>query len=459
MVTSTLQPTHDLTTSRRGIAAKKWPIALSLYVALHGAWFLLYAILGKGFAYAGIAPIYVGEILLLFACVVFVSSGHVLTLLRTPIGGFVALFFLIQGACTFPYLETYGLDSLRDGVIWAYAIFACAVAALVLRLPGFLRCVLNRFQKFSALFLILGPAAWVATLYLADSLPHWPDTSVSIPLVKGGEFCVHLAGIFAFVFLGLSSQTRSWLLLVAAEAMLGMRARGGLLAFVVASLFVCALRPKLDRLFLLVGASLLFIVGLGAFNVQVVVPGTTREFSLNQLSQSIVSIFGSGESGELENTRAWRLAWWDKIWDYTVNGPYFWMGKGYGINLADSDGFQVGTRDEPLRSPHNSHITFLARSGVPGFILWTTLQSAWALSMIRSYFEASRRHAREFALLFAWLFTYWVAFVVCAGFDVFFESPMGGIPFWTIFGLGWGSKILFDAQVSNGAIKRVERVA
>ena len=94
--------------------------------------------------------------------------------------------------------------------------------------------------------------------------------------------------------------------------MLGMRARGGLLAFVVASLFVCALRPKLDRLFLLVGASLLFIVGLGAFNVQVVVPGTTREFSLNQLSQSIVSIFGSGESGELENTRAWRLAWWDR---------------------------------------------------------------------------------------------------------------------------------------------------
>ena len=27
--------------------------------------------------------------------------------------------------------------------------------------------------------------------------------------------------------------------------------------------------------------------------------------------------------------------------DYTVFGDYFWTGKGFGINLADDDGFQT----------------------------------------------------------------------------------------------------------------------
>src|SRR5437016_7358950 len=113
-------------------------------------------------------------------------------------------FLGFQVACSVPYIETYGMDTLRDSVIWAYALFGCVAAALVLRLPGLLRRVIGQFHKFSRVFLVLGPLAWIATLYYSDALPHWPGTSVSIPLVKGGEFCVHLAGVFAFIFLGLA---------------------------------------------------------------------------------------------------------------------------------------------------------------------------------------------------------------------------------------------------------------
>jgi hypothetical protein len=123
------------------------------------------------------------------------------------------------------------------------------------------------------------------------------------------------------------------------------------------------------------------------------------------------------------------------------------MGKGYGINLANSDGFQVGTRDEPLRSPHSSHLAFLARSGVPGFLLWLALQLTWAFLMLKSYLQARRLEAGIWVGLFAWLLSYWLAFMVAAGFDVFLEGPMAGIPFWTLFGVGWGTHILFRSQL------------
>jgi hypothetical protein len=432
---------------------KPWPLPLSAYVILHGVWFLLYALFGKGFAYAGFPPLFAGEMLLLAGLGVLLGSRRVCSLVKTPLGVLMVAFLVFQIACSLPYVETYGLDTLRDSVIWAYAGFGWVAAALVLRLPGLLRSALVQFRNFSRIFLVLGPAAWMATLYFSDALPHWPGTNVSIPSVKGGEFCVHLAGVFAFILLELSPMSRLWLLLAGADALLGMRARGGLLAFLLAALFAFGIRPRLDRLMALVGAGLVLLVAMATFDVRVVIPDSTREFSLKQLSDSVTSIFRSGDYGELESTKVWRLAWWNKIWDYTVGGPYYWTGKGYGVNLADSDGFQVGTRDEPLRSPHSSHLTFLARSGVPGFLLWVGLQLAWACSMARSYLEASRRNAAEFARLFAWLLTYWVAFTVSAGFDVFLEGPMAGIPFWTIFGLGWGSHVLFQSCSGHTGVR------
>jgi O-antigen ligase len=214
-----------------------------------------------------------------------------------------------------------------------------------------------------------------------------------------------------------------------------------------ATVFVFLIRPSVKRGVLLLGSAALLITCVAAFDLRVVIPGTSREFSIDQLSQSVVSIFSNGEHTELENTKAWRLAWWNKIWGYTAEGPYFWTGKGYGVNLAESDGFPAGTRDEPLRSPHNSHLTFLARSGIPGFVLWIALQLTWAIGLVRAYILAARNNLHECAMVFAWILAYWIAFMVCAAFDVFLEGPMAGIPFWTLFGLGWGAKELFYAKV------------
>ena len=175
-----------------------WPSVLGAYAVLHGVCLVLYAFLGKGFAYVGWGFFYAGEFLMLCAIPTAIATRRIAALAKTPLGIVLLCFLGWQAACTLPYLDEYGIDALRDGVLWAYAVFAWASAALVLRLSGLLPAMVSRFRLFSNWYLFIGPLAFVATHYFGDSLPHWSETSVSIPLVKGGELCAHLAGILAF---------------------------------------------------------------------------------------------------------------------------------------------------------------------------------------------------------------------------------------------------------------------
>lgn len=425
-----------------------WPRILLFYAFLHGLWFALYAFLGKGFAYAGWPPFYVSEFLLGLAVIALLVTRRLGSLVLTPIGGILGCFVLWQIACMLPYLGIYGIDTLRDSVIWGYSLFGLTIAALIVRLPRSLEISLRRYRRFARLYIFLGPAAWLATLYLREWLPTWPDTRISIPLIKGDEYGVHLAGIFAFSLLGLGGPSW-WALVILGDVLLGMSVRSGLFAFLCAATFVLILRPRIGKMAILATASSILVLGMVVFELRFTPPGASRELSAEVLSRSLVSLVSDSEHSDFEGTKEWRLKWWRTIRDYTIDGPYFWSGKGYGVNLAESDGFPIGTQDEPLRSPHNSHLTFLARSGVPGLILWALLQGAWAISILRSYLFARKLNLDYWSGLFAWLLTYWIAFIVAASFDVFLEGPMAGIPFWTIFGLGWGGHALFPKQLNE----------
>lgn len=426
-----------------------WPRFLLLYSSLHGLCFALYAFLGKGFAYAGWQPFYVGELLLLLAVFAFFAARRARSVLVTPTGGVLMCFMAWQLICMVPYLDVYGLDALRDSVIWGYGVFGCAVAALILRLPRSLEITIQRYRRFAGLFMFLGPAMWMATLYLHDWLPIWPGTTVSIPLIKGGDYDVHLAGVFAFALQGLGASRIWWVFVVLADGLLGVSSRSGVVGLLAACLFSVIFQPRVGRIMAVVATGLILVLLMAVFDIRFTPPGATRELSVDILSDGLLSVVKESDRIDLEGTKAWRLAWWRQIWSYTVDGAYFWMGKGYGINLADSDGFQVGTREEPLRSPHNSHLTFLARSGVPGFVLWIALQAAWAISMLRAFVQA-RKSGSALAGVFAWALAYWLAFLIEAGFDVSLEGPMAGIPFWTVFGIGWGSQLLMRANSAAG---------
>jgi len=161
-----------------------------------------------------------------------------------------------------------------------------------------------------------------------------------------------------------------------------------------------------------------------------------RNISVEQLTLNVRSIFSddTGNQGGVQGNKDWRLMWWGEIWDYTVEGPYFWGGKGFGINLATDDGFQI--RDGTLRSPHSSHMTVLARMGVPGALLWLALQASFAVSMVLSTIASRARGTPNEARFKTWLLAIWMAALVNASFDVYLEGPQGAIIFWSAFGAG-----------------------
>jgi hypothetical protein len=445
--TAFLQRTVTVAPFKPGVVI--WPRILLVYAFLHGLWFALYAFFGKGFAYAGWGPFYVSELLLGLALIALLSTRKLGSLILTPLGGILSCFLVWQVACMLPYLETFGFDALRDSVIWGYSLFGLTVAALIVRLPRSVEISVQRYRRFARLYIFLGPAAWLATLYLRDWLPTWPNTNASIPLIKGDEYGVHLAGIFAFSLLSPGKACSWWALVIMFDILLGMSVRSGLLAFLCAAAFVLILRPRIGKMAILATASSILVLTMVVFDMRFTPPGASRELSAEVLSRSLVSLVSDSEHSDFEGTKEWRLKWWRAIGNYTFEGPYFWTGKGYGVNLAESDGFQVGTQEEPLRSPHNSHLTFLARSGVPGLILWMMLQGAWAASILCSYLRARKLKLHDWSGLFGWLLTYWIAFIVAASFDVFLEGPMAGIPFWTVFGLGWGCHTLFCNQLNG----------
>jgi hypothetical protein len=347
----------------------------------------------------------------------------------------------------------YGLDALRDAVLWGYGLFALAVAALLLG-RGVTLDAARHYLRFVPLFLLWTPVAVVVFELAGSALPRLPGTDTPILDVKGGDLAVHLAGVAGLLLLGLPRLLRAdartapqgwirqewlwWGLWIVAAAIPLFRVRAGLLALALSVLIIVALRAGRSRWLRPAALVTLLLTVLLAFNVSIKLGEDRNTISAQALLLNIQSIGGSAGEGYRDGTRRWRLAWWGDIVNYTFAGPYFWTGKGYGVNLADADGYQLGysAGEQTLRSPHNGHLTILARSGVPGALLWAALQLGFALSLLRAYFRAAAAGQELYARLNLWVLSYWAAFMVNAAFDVYLEGPPGGIWFWSLFGFG-----------------------
>jgi len=177
-----------------------------------------------------------------------------------------------------------------------------------------------------------------------------------------------------------------------------------------------------------------------------------RSIGAEQIVENFASMVGSSDTSNLDGTKSWRLRWWKAIEDYTFHGPYFWTGKGFGMGLAEEDGFVVGKEfGTPIvRSPHNAHYTLLARMGVPGFVLWVALNVAWSFMMLRHWAMARHRGDVQWAKIFIWIGCYEFAALINATFDVALEGPMQGIWFWALFGFGIATTMVYRYSTSPG---------
>lgn len=424
-----------------------------LFLGVVGTLLAGYAFLGRGFAYLGSRPIYVGELALGFGLLAATASGAIRLGFRSRLVWLVLAFDLWGTGRTLPYLRTYGTDALRDAAVWIYSIFGILIAACLLS-SGWLPRVLKQYGRWLPYFLIWVPVLWWISRFAYDVLPRAPGSDAPIPSFKSGDAAVHLAGIAAYLLVGLSprpqdqervgfrpSEWMLWSLWLIAAMFVAALSRGGLLAILAALAVVLGLRPAAaGRKLVAVAATAaltaaFFLASRTSDTPLLKSPEGDRAISLRQISANLGSILTPPAQEEmLEGSRRWRLEWWRTILDYTVFGELFWTGKGFGVNLADDDGFQVG--DGTLRSPHNAHLTILAREGVPGAALWAFVQVAFGVAMTRAYVRARRTSQDFWARVNLWILAYWIASLTNMGFDVVLEGPQGGIWFWSLLGVG-----------------------
>lgn len=418
-----------LTASRR--------LAVTVFCGALVGVLLGYALMGRGFAYLGAAPIYVGEVALGLGVIAAITKWRIRPIAAVHI---LLVAFMAWGAArTLPYAAEYGFDAFRDAASWGYGLFALLVWHVVDQ--RHVERLKDVYRKFVWLLIIWIPVLAVVWFSAQTSFPRVPGTNVPIPFFKGGDMAVHLTGAAAFGLSGLLGTRTSlireplfWVIWLAGFTSVAALNRGGMLAMLVAVptvlLFVRRTRVWIAPVFV----AAVLVAALSVMNANFGVIGKDRQLSVGQLVQNSLSIIGESEDDRLAGTREWRVRWWDTIVNYTVFGDRFWNGKGYGINLAEDDGF-IG-RDPSLRSPHNAHLQFLARGGVPGLVLWISVQLAFAFAMLRSAWSNSKARRSEWAALQGWIFAYWAAALINMTFDVYLEGPQGGILFWSLVGLG-----------------------
>ena len=405
------------------------------YLAVLG-WVLVgYAVMGRGFAYLGVPPLFVGEAVLAVGVAVVLATRRTVAWPR-PMGWLAALALVVavRAAAGVP---TWGLAAARDGMLVGYAGFAFVVAGLVLERPERLRALVVRYGR---VVWLVGVVAWplhFAVRFLPDLFPTWPwAPDVTVVQTKPGDLLVHLTGATAFVVAGFGRGRTALLVgVVAGVGTLVVTSRAGMLAFAVGMGVVVLWRPSVARAGRLVYlGALVLVLAVSSYQTGVPLDGTNRTLSVEQIVDNVRSLVGRSDNPALQGTAEWRLEWWGQIVGYTFGGEHFLAGKGFGVNLATADGFQV-YEDESLRSPHNSHLTVLARGGVPLFALWLLVQGLWAAAVARAWRRARRAGQAGWAAFFTVTAAFWAAATVNGSFDVYLEGPMGGVWFWTVFGL------------------------
>ena len=422
-----------------GVSSGRAWLPADLFLRLLAALLVGYAVGGRAFAYLGWGSLYVGEAVLAIG---LVTALPTLTRVRIPRSAplaWLAVFGLWGLGRTLPGIERHGLDAARDAVVWGYSAFAFLMAGVLLARPDRLLWLLHLYRRFALSYPLVMLPLWVSLVVYGDLIPPVIREIELSP--KGGDTLVLLAGISSFCLLGFARPRVGVLLCLCSLVLLcAISNRGGTLSL-LAALSVASLATS-ARARLAPAVGVLAFAATIVFGLGDLLQRGAREVSLDQLSSNISSVFSPQERQELDGSRRWRLDWWGRIVDYTIYGPYFWEGRGFGPNLATTDGFDLD-KERTLRSPHNVHMTFLARGGVPGLLLWLALQLSWLISMLAAYRRSSRSGQDVWARLFLFLIAYWLSFQVNGTFDVYLEGPMGGIWFWTVLGVGLASAQLY----------------
>lgn len=409
--------------------------------------------LSRGFAGIGVFPVFITEAVLVLGVPVMILglfSNRVHFHLR-PFANWLMLIllgFLVWSVLqTVPHFGTYQFNALRDAMGYGYALFTPLIMLLIPRhrVVWFFESMMPKLIPVAVLWYPI----FFVIIRANIQTPQLPFMDVPILTSKATDLPVHLAGLGSFLALQLYARRHNyplwltwfyWGMWTFAVLLVSMTGRAAMLCSVAAlgiTFLLSPIKSRLEKPILILVIAIVVLLVTGGYSSLAIDLGHSRQISPEQLVENIMSIFGEGDNsaGGLEQTKQWRLRWWDTIINYTFNGPYFWTGKGYGINLANSDGFQV-LADDLLRAPHNAALTILARSGVPGFGFWVIFMVGYMLFLLRIALFERKSRPKQVAIAI-WLLAYMAAFHIMAFFDVFLEGPMGGAWLWSLIGMSF----------------------
>ena len=395
------------------------------YIKLYFLVLLLYVFFNKGVAYS-----YMAEIILVAGiCILFINRRQFeigLNRKQIIVGIFILISFLYILFGVFHYSI---FNVLRDSLAFQYAWFAFIIYLYKDEYDYIWQKILQIYKWVPLVIFLNFFLFYFVFLYLP---PINIFGNQNIIIYKNGDKSVHLLISTILMFLYSDKYSRKWLiantiLIVINFLILLAFTRSGSVAYIFAlfSFFFFSKEKILNESLrkLLKYVPIIMVIGMGLF-VAIDIQGDAqgRTISLTQITDNFSSIVSTNIDGNLAENKVWRLIWWAKLINESFTLQHFFVGKGLGMSLAGND---ILNTDDNLRSPHNFHLTILARFGYFIFIAWII----WLVSLFKPLF--TRKLAGKTLAITSIL----LAFIINGSFDVFFEGPMGAFPFWTFVGL------------------------
>jgi hypothetical protein len=400
------------------------------------AGFLLvgYLCLKKSFAYLGVPPLFIGEIVL---------AAFLLLKPRVILGTWTASLFRASplnmlGLTLFIFMA-YGVWQVGRGVLnghdltYTLMFFVFNYYALYIFLG-----IWVGLQASDVLPKLIRVIAWVNGVYgliyilaLRHVVAYMPGTEVHLFYAPGGG---------AFAILGLLCFERElrkfWVLVVVVlNVMVSLvwQVRAEWFALALGLIVWGMLTGRLGRV-VAIGMAGLAVLGMIELADLKLVGRTGTSISLSETIARVVAPIDLELAKQLSpkaeshaSTADWRELWWEQIWLSVHSTPTLEaFGHGYGFYLFGLAPLEIREYvDLDIRTPHSVFYYALGYTGWVGVALFAFLQFAIVRLLWRSY----RLTGQPAGVVL------WVVGMAMANFEAGFDTPYRAIPFYLLAGM------------------------
>jgi hypothetical protein len=406
---------------------------MAIWLAIAGILVVGYLSLGRSFAYLGVPPLFIGEIVL---------AAFLLLKPRVALGTWAAS--LLRPSP----LNAFGLALL---VFMLYGIWQVGRGVL----DGSSITYTMKFFVFNYYTLYMFLGMWIA-LHAPDSLPKLVRALAWVNGIYGLLYIVALRHLEVYIpgsdvplFSPPAGQTVAIIGLLCFErdlrsvwfvlalniiVTLTWQVRSEWLGLALGILAWGFLTGRLGRV-IAIGMAALAVLGMVELADIRLVGRNGEAISLSENLARVIAPIDLELAKKLSpnakyhaGTAEWRELWWEQIWRSVHSTPALeTFGHGYGFDLFGlaPASVRAGQEDWDVRTPHSVFFYALGYTGWVGVVLFAALQ----FGILRLLWQSYRLGGQPVGLVF------WVLGMARAFFEESFETPFKAIPFYLLVGM------------------------